>query len=89
MKGFVIIMNPFEVIAGVLMLLASVMLIFIVLSQESKGQGLSGVITGTEMMSNESRARSKEARMSRATKVVAIVFFALTIATNVISLLVK
>ncbi len=79
-------MTVLEIVAGVLVILASVIIVLIVLSQESKGQGLSSVITGTEMMSGESRARSKEARQVRATKIAGVVFFALVLAVNVISL---
>lgn len=78
-------MSPLEIAAGVCMIISSLVLIFIVLSQESKGQGLSSVITGTEMMSGESRGRSKEARQAKATRLVAIVFFVLTILVNVLS----
>ncbi len=80
-------MGPLEIAAGVAVIIASIIIVFIVLSQESKGQGLSSVITGTEMMSNESRARSKEARQSRATKIAAVVFFVLIILVNVFSVL--
>lgn len=82
-------MTVLEIIAGVMMILSSVFIIALVLSQEAKGQGLSSVITGTEMMSGESRARSKEARQNKATKIAAIVFFVLTIAVNFISLFAK
>ncbi|MDL2327627.1 preprotein translocase subunit SecG [Ruminococcaceae bacterium OttesenSCG-928-A11] len=80
-------MTILEIIFGVLMILVSAAIIIIVLSQESKGQGLSGVITGTEMMSGESRARSKEARQYRATKIAAIVFFVMIILMNIFSML--
>lgn len=82
-------MGPLEIAAGVAVIIASIVIVFIVLSQESKGQGLSSVITGTEMMSNESRARSKEARQSRATKVAGIVFFVLIVLVNVFSVISK
>lgn len=78
-------MSVFEIVAGVLMILASLIIIFIVLAQESKGQGLSSVITGTEMMSGESRARTKEARQAKMTKIFAIIFFVLTILVNFLS----
>lgn len=80
-------MSVLEIIFGVLMILVSASIIIIVLSQESKGQGLSSVITGTEMMSGESRARSKEARQSRATKIAAVIFFVFIILINVFSVL--
>ena len=78
-------MKPFEIVAGVLMLFACVVVVWIVLSQDSKGQGLSGVITGVDSASNDTRGRTKEARQSKITKISAIVLFALTIATNLVS----
>lgn len=80
-------MTVLEIVSGVLLIIACVFIIFIVLSQESKGQGLSGVITGTEMMSGESRSRSREARMTRATRIAAAIFLVLAILTNVSSVL--
>lgn len=65
------------------MMIACLILIVIILSQNQKGQGLSSVITGTEMMSGETRTHSKEARQVKITKVTAIVFFALTVLVNV------
>lgn len=75
-------MSTMEIISGILLILASVVVIFVVLSQESKGKGLSGVITGTEMMSGETRSHTKDARLARMTKVVAIIFVVLTILVN-------
>ena len=78
-------MKPFEFVAGVLMLLSCAVVIWIVLSQGSKGQGLSGVITGVDTASGDTRGRTKEARQSKITKISAIILFALTIITNVVS----
>lgn len=80
-------MSTLEIVFGVLVILSSVVITLIVLAQESKGQGLSSVITGTEMMSGESRARSKEARQNRVTKIAAVVFFVLIILANLFSVL--
>lgn len=82
-------MTVLEIIAGVLMIVACLLIIWLVLAQESKGQGLSSVITGTEMMSNESRGRTKEARQIKFTRIFAIAFFVLAIAVNVISVFTK
>lgn len=76
-------MSALEIVAGVVMMISCLVLIGIVLSQESKGQGLSSVITGTEMMSGETRSHSKEARQGKITKVAAVLFFAVTILVNV------
>ncbi len=82
-------MSIFEIIAGVILILACVVVIGIVLSQESKGQGLSSVITGTEMMSGESRVHSKEARKTKITRIADVVLFVLTMVVNVASGLAK
>ncbi len=80
-------MKAYEIVAGILLILACAVVIIIVLAQDSKGQGLSGVITGTDMMSGETRGRTKEARMTKYTRVAAIVLFVLTIGVNIISTL--
>ncbi len=80
-------MTPFEIVSGVMMILSCLILCWVILSQDSKGQGLSSVITGSEMMSGESRSHSKEARQVRVTRIMAVVFFVITIAVNIISVL--
>ncbi len=80
-------MSVIEIVAGVLVLLVCAAITVMVLAQDSKGGGLSSVITGTEMMSGETRSRSKEARQARLTKIMAVVFFAVVILANVISAL--
>ncbi|MDL2252937.1 preprotein translocase subunit SecG [Ruminococcaceae bacterium OttesenSCG-928-I18] len=80
-------MSVLEIIAGVVVLLVCVAVIFIILVQTPKGGGLSGVITGTEMMSGETRTHSKEARQVKVTRVLAIIFFAVVILVNVFSAL--
>ena len=82
-------MSYWEIGAGVVLIISCIVLIGIILSQEAKGQGLSSVITGTSMMSDESRTRSKEVRQVRATRVAAIIFFVLSITVNVVSIVAK
>ncbi|MFV0412993.1 MAG: preprotein translocase subunit SecG [Oscillospiraceae bacterium] len=82
-------MSYWEIAAGIALIISCIFVIGIVLSQDAKGQGLSSVITGTSMMSEESRSRSKEARQVRITRVAGIIFFVLAVAVNVISAFVK
>lgn len=82
-------MTVLEIVFGVLVIIASAVIVLIVLTQDSKGQGLSSVITGTEMLSNESRARGKDARQAKITKIAAVLFFVLIILLNVFSVLGK
>ena len=76
-------MGVLEIISGVLLVLCSIAIILMVLFQESKGNGLSGVIGGGEMMENNSR--SANGILAKYTKYVAIAFFVITIIVCVVS----
>lgn len=80
-------MSVWEIVAGVLLILSCISVIGAVLSQEAKGQGLSSVVTGTQLTSGDSRSRVKEVRQVRFTQVVAVLLFVLTILVNVLSML--
>lgn len=82
-------MSYWEIGVGIALIISCIMVIGIVLAQDAKGQGLSSVITGTSMMSDESRSHSKEVRQVRFTRVSAIIFFVLTIAVNFVSMFTK
>lgn len=72
-------MSTFEVIGGAVLIFCSVVIIIMVLFQESKGKGLSGVMGGGEMMENNVRGRMPTSRMTAYTKYAAIAFFAVTV----------
>lgn len=83
-------MSVLEIFAGIVLILCCIIIIAMVLVQEPKGQGLSSVISGgTEMMSNESRGRSKEVRQGKFTRNAAIVLFVLTVLVNIVSVFSK
>lgn len=82
-------MNVLEIVSGVLLVFTSILIVIMVLFQESKGNGLSGAIGGGEMLSGESRARSGNAMLAKYTKYAAIVFFVLTILVSVFSIYMK
>ncbi len=71
-------MGVFEIISGVLLILCSIAIVFLVLGQESKGRGLSGVIGGGEMV-EDNRGRMGSSMLAKYTKYAGIVFFVLTI----------
>lgn len=77
-------MEIFEIISGILLIVSCVIVITLVLMQESSGKGLGGSITG-EGNSNatRSKSRSMNAMLVRWTKVVAIAMFVITLAINV------
>ncbi|MBP8855369.1 MAG: preprotein translocase subunit SecG [Oscillospiraceae bacterium] len=82
-------MGIFEIISSAILLIASVVIILSVLFQESKGNGLSGAISGGEMMANEGRTRSKDAILAKYTKYAAIGFFVCTVLVGVFSIYLK
>lgn len=83
-------MSVWEIVAGIILILSCIVIVAIVLAQEPKGQGLSSVIMGgSEMMSGESRTRSKEVRQVKFTRNAGIVFFVLTVLVNILSVLAK
>ncbi len=79
-------MSIWEIIGGVMLLISGVLLVVIVLSQEGKENGLSGAIQGgsaESYLSTTGGNRTRDARLKKFTKIVAIVFFVLTILANV------
>ncbi len=78
-------MSIIEIICGVLLVFAAVIIVFLTLSQESKGRGLSGAIMGEGGMMETGRTRAKDAKMAKATKIVGIIFFVVMVAVSILS----
>lgn len=77
-------MSVWEIIGGCLIILVSIALVVLVLFQESpKGSGVSA-LTGGESYYNKNQGRTLDAVLARFTKLVAILFFVLSIAASVI-----
>ena len=79
-------MTVIEIVFAILLILSCVFIIAIVLMQESK-QGMSNVISGgsSDNYFQKNSGRTKEAKLSRATKVAAVIVFVVAIAVNLIS----
>lgn len=75
-------MSVLEIVFGVLLILCSIAIILMVLFQESKGRGLSGVIGGGE---NGENSRTPNALLAKLTRYAAIAFFVLAITVSIIS----
>lgn len=78
-------MNIFEIISGVVLILTCVLITVLVLKQESKGQGLSGVIMGGAMQEDTRGRMTNGAKMAMITKYAAVVLFILTILTSILA----
>lgn len=83
-------MSVIEIIAGCLLIISCILIIVVVTIQQPKGSGLSGAIMGGEgTQAQGRRGRSNEAKLARTTKILAIVFFVVTFAVNIIVLATK
>lgn len=80
-------MSALEIVLGILLILASLAIIAIILMQKSREGGLSGAIAGgSDTFFGKNKGRTIEARLAKATRYVAIVFFVLAFATTLLLL---
>lgn len=80
-------MSALEIVLGVFLILASVLIIAIVLMQKSREGGLSGAIAGgSDTFFGKNKGRTNEARLAKITRYIAIVFFVLAFASTLLIL---
>jgi preprotein translocase subunit SecG len=80
-------MAVLEIIIGVLVLLLSLVVIFVVILQEGHRSGINGAISGgADTFLSKNKARTFDAFLARWTKYIAIAFFVLSIVANIIAL---
>lgn len=83
-------MNAFEIVGGIILLLACVIIVAVVTMQETKSRGMSAVSGGdSEMLYGKGRAKTKEILLNKATKICAVVFFAVSLTVAVMSVVMK
>ena len=84
-------MNVLEIIGSVLLFITSVLLIVIVLAQHGRDAYLGGAIAGgaAESFLGKNKARTIDVLLSRATKIIAIIFAFLSIIVNIGAMLLK
>lgn len=76
-------MEVLRTIITVLFVLVCIVLTVIVLMQEGKNNGLSGAISGSsETYWSKNKGRSMEGKLGNITKILAVVFFIMTIVLN-------
>lgn len=77
----------YEIVIGVVLILTSLILIATVLLQESRSQGLSGAIAGgAETFLGKGKSKTAEQKLAKITKIVAIIFFVLSLVPSIIVL---
>lgn len=83
-------MQALEIILGIFILITSLLIVVLVLLQEGKQQGLSGAIAGgAETFFGKSKGRTMEQKLVKITRVCAVIFFVLTMATTLVLLFLR
>lgn len=79
-------MSILEIVAGALLIVASLVIIFVVLAQDTKEQGLTSAIGGgyNDSFYGKNGANTKEAKLNRLTKICAVLIFVITLAVNIV-----
>lgn len=78
-------MTTIEIIGGVLLLLACIGITILVLMQESPKSGGLSALTGADSFLNKNQGRTRDAVLSKSTKILAVVFFVVTIVVYTIT----
>lgn len=75
----------YEIVLGIALIILSVAIIIVVLLQQGRQAGLSGAIAGgAESFLGKTKGRKMEAKLERATKAIAIVFFVVTLVASLL-----
>ncbi len=79
-------MSVMEIVAGSVLIFISLILILIVLSMESKDQGLTSAIGGgyNESFYGKNGANTKDAKLAKIARVCSVLMFIITLAVNIV-----
>lgn len=79
-------MSVIEIVAGSVLILVSLIIVLIVLSQESKDQGLTSAIGGgyNDSFYGKNTGNTKDAKLNRLMKVSSVLLFIVTLAVSII-----
>lgn len=80
----------FHYVLGAVLLIASIIIVVLVMLQQSKQAGLSGAIAGgADTFFGKNKGRTMEAKLAKYTKVIAIVFMVVALASVILFAFVK
>ena len=84
-------MSIYEIIGGCFLIISGLFLIIVVLMQEGKENGLSGLVQGgsSESFLNVSGNRTRDAKLKKFTKFFATSFFSLAIIAQIFEIISK
>lgn len=83
-------MQWYEIVLGIVLIITSLALVAMVLLQEGRQQGLSGAIAGgADTFLGKSKGKTVEQKLVKFTKILAVVFFVLSLVATLVVLFVK
>lgn len=77
-------MNALSIILNIVLILISIVLIAVVLMQQGQRQGLGAISGGAETFFGKGKARGLDAKLQKITKIAAVAFIVLAIATTMV-----
>lgn len=78
-------MSALDIIIGILVLIASIVVVAVVLLQQGHRSGINGAISGAaDTFLSKTKARTADAQLARVTKFIALGFFVLVFLANLI-----
>ena len=78
-------MGIYEIVIGVVLIVACLLIVVFTLPQEQKGQGLSAAIMGDNSFMAAGRERGLDAKLAKFTKVLGVIFVVATLLVSVLS----
>ena len=78
-------MGIYEIIVGVVLIIACLLIIVFTLAQEQKGQGLSAAIMGDNSFMAAGRERGLDAKLAKLTRVLGVVFMVAALVVSVVN----
>lgn len=78
-------MGIYEIVIGIVLIVACLLIVVFTLAQEQKGQGLSAAIMGDNSFMAAGRERGLDAKLAKFTKVLGVIFVVATLLVSVLS----
>ena len=78
-------MGVYEIVFGVVLILACLLIVVFTLAQEQKGHGLSSAIMGDNSFMAAGRERGLDAKLAKFTKILGVIFVVATLLVSVLN----
>lgn len=78
-------MGIYEIVIGVVLIVACLLIVVFTLAQEQKGQGLSAAIMGDNSFMAAGRERGLDAKLAKFTKILGVIFVVATLLVSVLN----